>query len=306
MSKEQPAPSSAGDDHDTEIATLSFGLHPGRTLRVSLHSNVTETDARDLAQRAIKYTACYGCTSSATSTDDSSAAGRGTRPGRFAIMDAARIASLSHVGVAANAALGRCARWDRDAERADAETAAAGAAGGNNDTGGGGSSRGSSSSRNRRGIGQELVVCAAGTSHAGYAVRDYGFQPEAAAGGDNASNNNKSNKKRKKQQQNQPTTPATTSTCTSNAGGTTAHTILAIGFDCKNDREYQTFLSDVGLSIYPSSNSVSMEEYFHRERSEQELGRLMKAYKISQSEIDMDGSSLENAVLTRVATKFAV
>jgi len=304
MSREQAAPPSAGDDHETEIATLSFGLHPGRTLRVSLHSNVDESDARDLAQRAIKYMACHSCTSTSSatttaisSTDDSSAAaGRGTRSGRFAIMDAARIVSLSHVGVAANAALGRFERWDQDAERAGDNT--------RKDTGGGigGSSRDSRSSRNRRGIGQELVVCAAGTSHAGYAVRDYGFQPEAA-GGDNASNNN-SNKKRKKQQQNEPTTPATNAT--GNAGGTTAHTVLAIGFDCKDDQEYQTFLADVGLSNYPSSNSVCMEEYFHRERSEQELGRLMKAYKISQSEIDMDGSSLENAVLTRVATKFAV
>jgi len=217
-------------------------------------------------------------------------------------MDAARIVSLSHVGVAANAALGRFERWDQDAEDQDAEPTA----GDNKDTGVGigGSSRDSRSSRNRRGIGQELVVCAAGTSHAGYAVRDYGFQPEAAGGGDIASNSNNSNKKRKKQQQNEPTTPATNAT--GNAGGTTAHTVLAIGFDCKDDQEYQTFLADVGLSNYPSSNSVCMEEYFHRERSEQELGRLMKAYKISQSEIDMDGSSLENAVLTRVATKFAV
>ena len=237
---------------DTGIATLSFGLHPGRSLRCSLHTGLSESACRALAEKAMKYDVTEG--------------GESTAFGRFAIMDADRVVSLNHIAVAANIALARCARWE--------------AQGSDQQHGGHGSNN---NNNNRRGIGQEAVICAAGTSHAGYALRDYGFFDVAPA-----SETEQKNKQKKKQQQAKATT--------------SSFAILAIGFDCKDDAEYGKFLADMELDY----GQTNMAEYFGRERSEQELVALLKSFKVSPNEVEMDGSSQEHAIITRIATKFVV
>ena len=217
------------------IATLTFGLYPGRNLRCSLHTGISESTCRALAERALNYDAA----------DDKSA----TSFGRYAIMDADRVVSLQHIAVAGNIALARYARWEAQDVNAT-----------NNDN------------NNRRGIGQETVVCAAGTSHSRYALRDYGFFPE--------------------QKQDAK-------------ASTSKFTILTIGFDCEGDAEYENFLADMGLDD-DGRLHVDMQQYFGRPRSKQELAGLLKAFKVSQNEVDMDGSSLEHAIITRIATKFVV
>lgn len=198
---------------------------------------------------------------------DATETGESTAFGRFAIMDADRVVSLQHIAVAGNIALARCARWE--------------AQGSDQQQGGNGSNNNNNS--NRRGIGQETVICAAGTSHAGYALRDTGFFDVAPA-----SETEQKNKQEKKQQQAKATT--------------SSFTILAIGFDCKDDAEYGRFLADMELD----DGQPGMEEYFGRERSKQELAALLKSFKVSTNEVEMDGSSLEHAIITRIATKFVV
>jgi len=215
------------------IATLTFGLYPGRNLRCSLHTGISESTCRALAERALNYDAA----------DDKST----TSFGRYAIMDADRVVSLQHIAVAGNIALARYARWEAQDVNATNN--------GNN---------------NRRGIGQETVVCAAGTSHSGYALRDYGFEPE----------------------QKQDASASASS-----------FTIVVLGFDCEGDAEYEKFLADMG---FDDEGRLDMQQYFGRPRSKQELAGLLKAFKVSQNEVDMDGSSLEHAIITRIATKFVV
>jgi hypothetical protein len=226
------------------IATLTFGLHPGRNLRCSLHADISESTCRALAERALNYDAA----------DDKSASSFG----RYAIMDADRVVSLQHIAVAGNIALARCARW----EAQDVNIT-------------------NNSNNNRRGIGQEAVICAAGTSHTGYALRDYGFFDVAPA-----------SEPEKKQKQMQQDAKARAS----------SFTILAIGWDCEGDADYEKFLEDMGLA----DGRTDMRQYFGRPRSKQELAGLLKAFKVSQNEVDMDGSSLEHAIITRIATKFVV
>ena len=125
------------------------------------------------------------------------------------------------------------------------------------------------------------VICAAGTSHSGYALRDYGFFDVAPA-----------SEPEKKQKQMQQDAKASAS----------SFTILAIGWDCEGDADYEKFLADMGLA----DNRPDMQQYFGRPRSKQELAGLLKAFKVSQNEVDMDGSSLERAIITRIATKFVV
>jgi len=187
--------------------------------------------------------------------------------GRFAIMDADRVVSLRHVAAAGSIALSRWARWRRGAQKK--------------------SERGADDNDDRRGIGQETVICAAGTSHAGYALRDYGFLDVAPA-----TETEKTQKQQQQQQQQQQQAKTTPS----------SFTILALGFDCENDAEYCRYLADLGLG----EGRPDMDQYFGRQRSELELAALLKAFKISQNEVDMDGSSLEHAVITRIATKFVV
>ena len=191
--------------------------------------------------------------------------GESTAFGRFAIMDADRVVSLQHIAVAGNIALARCARWE--------------AQGSDQEQGGDGSNNNNNNNNNRRGIGQETVICAAGTSHAGYALRDNGFFDVAPAS---------ETEQKKKQQQAKATT--------------FSFTILAIGFDCKDDAEYDKFLADMQLG----GCQPNMEEYFGRERNKQELAALLKSFKVSPNEAEMDGSSLEHAIITRIATKFVV
>jgi hypothetical protein len=173
-------------------------------------------------------------------------------------MDADRVVSLQHIAVAGNIALARCARW----EAQDVNIT-------------------NNSNNNRRGIGQEAVICAAGTSHTGYALRDYGFFDVAPA-----------SEPEKKQKQMQQDAKARAS----------SFTILAIGWDCEGDADYEKFLEDMGLA----DGRTDMRQYFGRPRSKQELAGLLKAFKVSQNEVDMDGSSLEHAIITRIATKFVV
>ena len=80
----------------------------------------------------------------------------------------------------------------------------------------------------------------------------------------------------------------------------TKRNVLILGFNC-TAKEYNTFLTQSGLDKY---GPCPMDPFWKRERSTQQTNELMKLYKISPNEITMNGSVLEDAVLTRIATKY--
>ena len=262
---------SAAEVSDSGIATVTFGLFPGRTLRISLHENVREEEAMGISLRAAGHHPAAA-----------EAAGPSAR-GRFAVMDASRVASLRHLGVAANMAMARMVQWEAKEAEAAMAAAAAAVAGAEADADAGSEARGQGTGdagkdaapARRRGIGLETVLCAAGTSHTGSALWDYAFQPGADDGrkGKGAA-----------------------------IKATGPRTVLALGFDCGSDSEYGSFLSEIGL--IGESRASNLLTYLKRERTPDELRHIMKSYKVSKNEVDM--SSLEDAIITRVATKFTV
>lgn len=159
--------------------------------------------------------------------------------GRFGLVDSSLIQSPTHLAVAANAALFR------------------------NDGGGGGG----------RGLAAETVLCAAGTTHAGNAMRELAFDGAGATSVPAA----------------QPVT------------------VLAFAYGIDSDSEYSSFLSTVGLvGTAGAASKDEMEDYFGRERSAAEVAEVVKMYRLTEDEVHMVGSSLEKAVLTRIGSKFSV
>ncbi len=71
--------------------------------------------------------------------------------------------------------------------------------------------------------------------------------------------------------------------------------VLFLGF-CESDKEFK--------DIVTSMQENGFEKYFSRNRNDKELADLMKIYKITKDEVEMCVSSLEKAVLKRVAAKF--
>jgi hypothetical protein len=126
---------------------------------------------------------------------------------------------------------------------------------------------------NKQSAAMETILCLAGSTNTSSIFQDYTFVV-------NNHNNNDTNNP-----------PPTDKPCA----------ILVLGFDCADTDEYHSFLQTTGLTKEPPT---CPETYFERERTQDETNDLMKVYKLSKQEIDM--SSLEEAVLTRVATKYFI
>uniref|UniRef100_A0A7S2A682 Uncharacterized protein n=1 Tax=Trieres chinensis TaxID=1514140 RepID=A0A7S2A682_TRICV len=221
--------------------SITLGLHPGHSLRVSIHKDVCDP-----------YTISEQATSFGRTTKEGE--DRATaRDGRFAVMDARRILSLSHIAVAANSALLRIEKFKAKKRNQDGDL----------------------KKSFSRGIALETIVCASGTSHVGSALRDYAFQQDA----------NESNK-------------------SSTGRSSKRFTLIAIGYDCPGEAEYASFLSNIGLD--DGLSKEEMEIYFSRSRDDCELKDIMKAFKITKEEVEMEDSSLEKAVITKIASKFVV
>ncbi len=119
-----------------------------------------------------------------------------------------------------------------------------------------------------RGLALETVVCAAGSTNVGSIMKDYAFDAKW-----NAANNSE---------------------------GRDFH-VLLFGYNVTKEEHLKT-ITKVGLNN-PESTEYMME-HFHRSRSDEEVKSLIKVYKIGKEEVSNEGSSLEKAILNRVATKF--
>ncbi len=120
-----------------------------------------------------------------------------------------------------------------------------------------------------RGLALETVVCAAGSTNVGSIMKDYAFDTKW-----NEANNS--------------------------GGGRDFH-VLLFGYNV-TEEEHIEAITKVGLSN-PESTEYMME-YFSRSRGDDEIKTLTKVYKLGKEEVSKERSSLEKAILNRVATKF--
>jgi len=237
----------------SQATVISFGLHARRSLRMTLHKRITNP---------------YITSERALSFGDFGQAGTGELPqiqgSRFAVMDAHRVVSSSHIAVAASSALLRMEKWEASIKMRDDDEKFV---------------------LSRRGVALETVLCASGSTHVANAMRTYAFHstdkssPSSSASG------------------------AATGKEISRDNNQTSFDVLVLGFDC-TDNEYKEFLNELGLDSGTSKDE--MERYLTRDRLQSEIQDLMKIYKITKEEMEMEGSSLERAVITRVASKFVV
>uniref|UniRef100_A0A6V2QJN0 Uncharacterized protein n=1 Tax=Ditylum brightwellii TaxID=49249 RepID=A0A6V2QJN0_9STRA len=265
----EETPQTSQEHDDKEMVRLTFDLHPNRTLRLSIHEKVKNVS--ELSDRAFSYN---GVTDSNNEKDkkekDEKMHIDEEGCGRFAIMDAKRITSLTHLAMAANTALLRSARSSNKTTE-------------NNNS--------SSGTKRKRGIALETIVCAGGSSNVGNVLKEFTF---------------------------------------SSSGGkekiATEEVVMAMGYDCSNDGEYESFLSDIGLTNStaasseekeddndnhaPKSKRLPIQMYLQRDRTESDVKDLMRVFKLTKEEINMGQglgkSSLDMAVVNRVATKFTV
>ena len=79
--------------------------------------------------------------------------------------------------------------------------------------------------------------------------------------------------------------------------------VLFLGL-CESDQEFKDIVTSNQLGI--PEDERGLEKYFSRNRNDKELADLMKIYKITKDEVEMCASSLEKAVLNRVAAKFHI
>jgi len=128
--------------------------------------------------------------------------------------------------------------------------------------------------KKRRGVAIETVVCAGGSTNVGIVLREFAFD----CGQSNASHVSGSQVE----------------------SGVSA-SLFALGFDCKDDEEYVQFLGKVGLGP-----PEPIDDYIERNRTEKEMEDIRRTFKLTDEEIEMNGSSLKNAVLTRIASKYHV
>lgn len=119
-----------------------------------------------------------------------------------------------------------------------------------------------------------IVLNAAGSTHFGHVMRDYAFGEEVDIGSS----------------QTQTTTTENMPTSTNNA------MIVAISLDASTIENHVDMTREVGLGP-PQSLDV-----LEKETSQEQIEKFVKWYKITKEEIEM--SSLEQAVLTRIATKY--
>uniref|UniRef100_A0A7S3PY61 Uncharacterized protein n=1 Tax=Chaetoceros debilis TaxID=122233 RepID=A0A7S3PY61_9STRA len=126
---------------------------------------------------------------------------------------------------------------------------------------------------NKRGLALETVICAAGSTNVGSIMKDFAFDARSSAA----------------------------LSLQNGSLDDDEYTILLLSYDC-SEKEHLETISQVGLTA--PEKIQDMIQYFDRERGQQEVTALMKVFKVTAQEVSRDGSSLEKAVLNRVATKF--
>lgn len=120
-----------------------------------------------------------------------------------------------------------------------------------------------------RGIALETILCCAGSTNTGSVLREYAFDKHSMAAQDQ-----------------------------SDQGG---YDIFLLGF-CESDEEFEDMTKSLELGM--SESEIGLKKYFSRERNDKEMNDLMKVYKVTKDEVEMYGSSLEKAIINRVASKF--
>lgn len=125
---------------------------------------------------------------------------------------------------------------------------------------------------NKRGLALETVICAAGSTNVGSIMKDFAFDAKSNA-----------------------------ALSLQNGSFGDEYNVLLLSYDC-SEKEHLETISQVGLTV--PEKIEDMIKYFDRKRGQQEVTALMKVFKVTAQEVGRDGSSLEKAVLNRVATKF--
>ena len=123
-----------------------------------------------------------------------------------------------------------------------------------------------------RGAALDTIVCSAGSTNMGSIMKDYAFDQHSKAA---TSNENDVE------------------------GSSSGYNVLLLGFDINED-EYEQVMHEIGLK--DPEDEKSMHCYFERERGNDEITALIKVFKTTREEVEMQG--LEKAVLNRVASKF--
>jgi hypothetical protein len=118
----------------------------------------------------------------------------------------------------------------------------------------------------RRGKAIETVVCAGGSSHVGSVLREYAFDGEEKITNGNTNN------------------------------------LLVLGFDC-TEEDFRELLRSSGLD---KNGPVEMDCFWSREKSEELTNKTMKLYKVTADEICLNGSLLEDAIITRISSKYVM
>eukprot|EP00555_Chaetoceros_dichaeta_P003323 CAMPEP_0198248630 /NCGR_PEP_ID=MMETSP1447-20131203/373_1 /TAXON_ID=420782 /ORGANISM="Chaetoceros dichaeta, Strain CCMP1751" /LENGTH=251 /DNA_ID=CAMNT_0043933089 /DNA_START=13 /DNA_END=765 /DNA_ORIENTATION=+ len=247
MELTSPSPSSTAPSLPGHIASITFALHPKRSLRVSLHTSIS-TNPHIIFSRT-----------SALPSNDASG-------DRYAIIDAKRVVSLTHLGIAANSALLRLHHFEQstvDATNTNTNTNMP------TDT---------TVGRKRRGAALETILCAGGSTNVGSVLKEFAFDANSVAAA-----------------------AAAAASVQQQSEQSQEYDVLFLGYDCESEEEFTTVLSDVGLDA-PRDESA-WNAYFARERDGREMQEMAKIFKLSPEELARDGFSLEKAVLNRVATK---
>jgi hypothetical protein len=182
----------------------------------------------------------------------------------YAIMDASRITSLEHLAIAVNAALLRASGQAK-------------AINGNNDSN---SAAGTSHQimGQKRGRALDTIVCAGGSTNVASVLKDFAFNEHSIAA-EEAKTETKSD-----------------------------YNVVLIGIDVTLE-QYADLTMNVNIGLTNSEQHQpemieDMIAFFGRERSKEEVTQLIKVFKTTREEVNMQG--LEKAIINRVASKFYI
>ena len=121
---------------------------------------------------------------------------------------------------------------------------------------------------NVRGLAIETIICAGGSSHVGNVLRDFAFLEKY---------NNEGMESK-------------------------SFTVIVLAWNCSEEKmtEY------VNSIISRGNGSLAPLSYLSRERNEDELKDIIKNFKLTKEDIYTESSSLDLAIITRIATKFNI
>jgi len=120
--------------------------------------------------------------------------------------------------------------------------------------------------KNQRSLAMETIVCAGGSSHVGNVLRDFAFLEKKDT------NKNEGND----------------------------FAVLVLGWNC-TEIEMTNFVNEI---IREGEGRPTPLSYLSRVRTKEEETDLIKTFKLMKEDIDAESSSLELAIITRVATKY--